>query len=389
MALLYPKLYDQCRTSREFNLRVFLMWIAGAFFESIVIYIFCAYAYVLPATPSAVGGSGSPYIFELGTVAFTSVLSIVTIRIATEMNQHHSFFVLAAASSLLLWLPACFTFDAINADYMRGGVVRMFGSPTFWATLAAILGALVTRLLAWKSYRRFYMPEIQHIVQEVEAVTGDPTPLNTYIAAADGIQRMGRNASDFSVAQLPPSVGSNKLPSQLRLDSNAGDVRFVTDGTVLHAIPPAEPDGVFAADCRIDDSDGHKRVHTWAGPTQGRSGIVGASSRDSHDRTEEPELGERVNSLENLACDSPPVGWDSTSHSNGDDRSNQSGAPHKLRPLTPSMNNNLPAGGPMFDMDAVAATAVANRFSLLGNDNVNARAARVWLQRGGGPSGEL
>ena len=46
-------------------------------------------------------------------------------------------------------------------------------------------------------------------------------------------------------------------------------------------------------------------------------------------------------------------------------------------------------GGPMFDMDAVAATAVANRFSLLGNDNVNARAARVWLQRGGGPSGEL
>jgi Phospholipid-translocating P-type ATPase C-terminal len=91
------------------------------------------------------GASGDSYtVFELGTVCFSAIVVVINLRVAMAMHFHHWFFQLAVAGSALLWVAAAFIFDAFNANGIRGGVQRVFGSAIFWVRVLGSFLALLT-----------------------------------------------------------------------------------------------------------------------------------------------------------------------------------------------------------------------------------------------------
>ena len=364
MALRYAQLYDFSRESKGLNFGVFLMWISGALLESVVIYFFCALAYWTPAGPGPAaanaggGGSGAtPYIFELGTLAFTAVIAVVTVRVAAEMHRHHLFFVVLTAGSALLWLPACFVFDAINADAMRGGMTRVFGSLTFWATLGVIVGTLTTRLLAWKAYLRLFCPELRHVVQEAEAITGDMSSLDAYVSTLAEAQRVGHAGGDvkFSLRERPrvKASGAARAP-QLSM-------RMVRNGVHNHwtHVTLPQPRTSLVDPATNAESLGAIAVN---GSTRTLSVTVVPAVHSQVPviltRAVQQSLSPAGDLTEARDMVSSPA---STTNS------------HALQ--------HASLGGSMFEIDAASAATIGERYALFGVDNADSsRAGRVWLQ---------
>ena len=211
-ALKFPQLYDDGRLAQGLNVRVFWSWMVGALVEAVAIFFLVLNCFPLP------GPQGdTPFIFQFGTVAFSCVIASVTARIAAEMHQHYWFFSVITAGSALLWLPACYVFDAMNADSMGGGMRHVFGTPTFWLTLVLVLGLTGGRVVAWKAWKRFVSPELRHIVQEVQAITHDDSSVRRYCEAADLARRTGKSVAEVFETQALVDAGRQALQAQRKL----------------------------------------------------------------------------------------------------------------------------------------------------------------------------
>ena len=107
----------------------------------------------------------SAHIFELGLACFSAVVVVTSLRVAIETHLHHwtfqvmwfsspppllansqtkptlskmcsaQAFLLISAGSLL---PSIAIFGLWDADGMKGGVSRVFGSAAFWVRLAVV-----------------------------------------------------------------------------------------------------------------------------------------------------------------------------------------------------------------------------------------------------------
>ena len=211
-ALKFPQLYDDGRLSRALNVRVFLSWCIGALLEALSIYFVVYASWVAPDRDFG----ATPYIFTFGTTLFTCVIAVVTLRMAAEMHKHHWFFVAITSLSAILWLPACFAFDLMDADALKGGISRVFGSAAFWLTLVLVCGYTTARTLAWKAWKRFNAPELRHIVHEVQAITHDDSNVVRYCEAADLARRTGRSIADVMAAAAVVDAGRKELQAQRR-----------------------------------------------------------------------------------------------------------------------------------------------------------------------------
>lgn len=123
---------------------------------------------------------GTPSVFEFGTIVFTAVITVVTIRVAMETTIHHWTYVLLLIGSVVSWVPFAFLFDAIDADGMQGGVQFVFGSPSAMLCVGLITALAFLRITAWKAFQRTFFPELRHLVQEAEVVTGDFSNLDAW-----------------------------------------------------------------------------------------------------------------------------------------------------------------------------------------------------------------
>lgn len=227
-ALRYPQLYADGRLARGLNVRLFWSWTAGALLEAVAIFFVVVSVWRSPDTEAG----STPYVFEFGTVLFSCVIAAVTLRVAAEMHKHHWFFIFFTAGSALLWVPACFVFDAMDSDLMRGGMIRVFRSSTFWLTLLLVCGFTGVRTVAWKTWKRTFHPELRHIVHEVQAVTHDDGPLDRFCDAADLARRTGRSVRDVLDAAALVDAGHKELQAQRRAAQLRVAVLDVSKGTV-------------------------------------------------------------------------------------------------------------------------------------------------------------
>jgi hypothetical protein len=219
-ALRYPKLYDMGRLNKVLNVRVFVSWLFAAISESLMIFFFIMKGYATPDAPQYIkhhaphwhgpGGappgtpgpdiglpSGtSPFVFQLGTVAFSCVLAIVSMRAAVEMHTHHWWFQFFTFGSAIIWIPCMWLFDVMDNDGMEGGAIQVFGSAAFWLTLFLTLFVATVRTVAWKAWKRFYRPDLRHVVQEAQSITRDYTSVNTFTEAADIARRTGKTVEE-------------------------------------------------------------------------------------------------------------------------------------------------------------------------------------------------
>ena len=191
LSLKYPKLYDFSRLNRGLNVRVFAAWYADAFALAALNTTFTLLSFSAPDSLFVPSNGSSPYVFMAGTLAFTNVVVVISLRIAAEMNHHFSFFQGVLALSAVLWLPAVFVFDALAGpftttfDYMNGGAKQLFSSASFWLCVLLFGGMYGVKMMAWKGIRRFVWPELRHLLQEAVVYTRDFSAVDEYCATAD------------------------------------------------------------------------------------------------------------------------------------------------------------------------------------------------------------
>jgi magnesium-transporting ATPase (P-type) len=241
-ALKYPKLFDYGRTGKGLNIRVFLSWIAAAIFESLVIFFFSLAAY---RQPDSMGDTAA--VFQLGTVPFSCVIAVVSMRIACEMNSHHWWFQFFTFGSAIIWVPCCFVFDWMNSDGFEGGMTHVFGSAVTWFTIGLVLTVCAVRTMGWKAWKRAFQPKFPQIVQEAQ-LSGDFSSVDAYSDAADLARKTGKTIREvYEAADIAETaaavIASRVTEARAYTVADAGQTT-VEDGTAgLPDLRPGTPAG--------------------------------------------------------------------------------------------------------------------------------------------------
>jgi magnesium-transporting ATPase (P-type) len=187
-ALRHPTLYDFTRSGSSLSLRVFLSVIFGALAETLAVFFVCLNGYYLPSVQPQ-----TPYVFQQGTVTLTAVIAVVSLRIAAETHSHYWFFSGIVLVSCILWIPACYLFDALNQNYLNGGMRFVFGSLQAYLTILLCMGIAGARIIAWKGYKRLFHPELRHLIQETVRFGLDEAQIDEYSDVADVARRTGKS----------------------------------------------------------------------------------------------------------------------------------------------------------------------------------------------------
>ena len=223
-ALKFPKLYDHGRLSRALNLRVFLAWMADALFNAVVVAGFTMGGHTVPehvVASGAEGNAGTPFVFDMGTMAYSIVLAAVTIRIVAETHKHSALFRWCIILSTVSWVPANFLLDYLRQDGMEGRMRLVFGSAQFWLLLLLAAGLFTVRVCAWKGLLRMWSPELRHVVCEVNAgVAGrnGEKSADWFANLADAARKQGK-----TVQQVDRDTKTGSEPPLVRVHQGAAD----------------------------------------------------------------------------------------------------------------------------------------------------------------------
>lgn len=145
-------------------------------------------------------------------MTFTAVIAVVSLRIASEMHSHYWFFSVILLLSCVIWVPACYIFDGLNSDLLNGAMRLIFGSLELYLVVLLCLGIIGVRILAWKGYKRVFMPEFRHVVQEVLRFGLAQDSLRTYSDAANVARRTGKTIPEIYDALQRLEQQSSKNP---------------------------------------------------------------------------------------------------------------------------------------------------------------------------------
>lgn len=72
------------------------------------------------------------------------------------------------ALCVILWVPAVFVFDAMDADSMMGRMQLIWSTPAFWLAIALCVVICNGYIAVLKIYQRYYCPQYRDIVHELQ-----------------------------------------------------------------------------------------------------------------------------------------------------------------------------------------------------------------------------
>lgn len=166
----YPQLYQAGQQKVFFNVTIFWGWVANGFFHSAVIFLCSFFVY---GHGDRLSNGKSMDIWAWGSAVYTTCVLTVLGKAALVVTLWTKFTVLAIPGSFLAWLAffPIYCLIAPNIDVsqeLRGILSATYGSLTFWSMVFGITVLCLLRDLAWKFYRRNYMPQSYHYVQEIQ-----------------------------------------------------------------------------------------------------------------------------------------------------------------------------------------------------------------------------
>ncbi len=212
--LRYPKLYDFGRLAQGLSLPIFLSWACDSIFCAVVVFLLTVYGFRYPDAAFSPGlAGGTPFIFTMGTVAYSSIVVVTNLRVAAEVFHHGRVFQAVTALSVLLWVPSCFILDALKQDGMKGGMQYIFGSWNFWLLTLLTSGLLGLKLLLWKNVKRYFYPQLRHFVQECAALGISTRSVDSYTECADLARRLGKSVEEVAGAQRAATLAAEALGS--------------------------------------------------------------------------------------------------------------------------------------------------------------------------------
>lgn len=223
----FPSLYKDGPAGKRLNHWVFAGWVFSAVTESLITFFACIFAMKY----ASVNGV-SPSIFELGVTTFNAITVVVSIRIAMETHQHYLVYQILLFLSVLSLIPFFYAFDAFDANGMRGGVGRMYLSGSYLVVLPLICVAASLRMWMWKVYKRYFLTEPRHVVQEAVLLVPEQLPaleeamLHDHVSSSGGGGGTGagrrRGSSSASGSKPPAAVEMTPMARQRGRRSGAG-----------------------------------------------------------------------------------------------------------------------------------------------------------------------
>ncbi|KAG0145463.1 hypothetical protein CROQUDRAFT_45753 [Cronartium quercuum f. sp. fusiforme G11] len=166
----YPELYTLGQRNVFFTRRIFWEWVATAVFHSAIIF-FCTAIIFNEDLILNQGWTAGQWVW--GTTAYLLTLATVLGKAALISDLWTKWTLLAIPGSFaftMIILPFYATVGpkiGISKEYYNL-MPRMLSSPMFYFSLLLIPIACLVRDLAWKGYKRLFIPESYHVVQEIQ-----------------------------------------------------------------------------------------------------------------------------------------------------------------------------------------------------------------------------
>ncbi|CAI5758288.1 unnamed protein product [Candida verbasci] len=166
----YPQLYQLGQQRKFFNVPIFWSWIINGFYHSAVIFL-CSFFIYRYMNNLASGLTTDNWAW--GVAVYSACTLTALGKAALVVTLWTKFTLIAILGSFVLWLcwyPAYATIaPMINVSVEYRGVLRAtYPSITFWGMIFGISVLCLLRDLAWKFYKRLYIPESYHYVQEIQ-----------------------------------------------------------------------------------------------------------------------------------------------------------------------------------------------------------------------------
>ncbi|SMN21489.1 similar to Saccharomyces cerevisiae YAL026C DRS2 Aminophospholipid translocase (flippase) that maintains membrane lipid asymmetry in post-Golgi secretory vesicles [Maudiozyma saulgeensis] len=167
----YPQLYKLGQKGQFFSVTIFWSWIINGFYHSAVVFIGTILFYRYGSALNMHGEVADHWTW--GVSVYTTSILIVLGKAALITNQWTKFTFVAIPGSFLFWLVffpiygSIFPYASISREYF-GVVPHTYRSGVFWLTLLVLPMFALLRDFAWKYYRRMYVPETYHLVQEMQ-----------------------------------------------------------------------------------------------------------------------------------------------------------------------------------------------------------------------------
>jgi len=167
----YPQLYKLGQKGQFFSVTIFWSWIINGFYHSAVVFIGTILFYRYGSALNMHGEVADHWTW--GVSIYTTSILIVLGKAALITNQWTKFTFLAIPGSFIFWLVffpiygSIFPYASISREYF-GVVPHTYRSGVFWLTLLVLPIFALLRDFAWKYYRRMYVPETYHLVQEMQ-----------------------------------------------------------------------------------------------------------------------------------------------------------------------------------------------------------------------------
>ncbi|CAK9438939.1 uncharacterized protein LODBEIA_P31630 [Lodderomyces beijingensis] len=166
----YPQLYQLGQQRKFFNVAIFWGWIINGFYHSAVIFLtsFFIYRY-----GNVLSSGRTTDNWAWGVAVYTTCTLTALGKAALVVTMWTKFTLIAIPGSFIFWLcwyPAYATIaPLINvSDEYRGVLAVTYPSLTFWAMVFGIPVLCLLRDFTWKYYKRSYIPESYHYVQEIQ-----------------------------------------------------------------------------------------------------------------------------------------------------------------------------------------------------------------------------
>lgn len=162
----YPQLYGQV----YFDKTRFWGWTANAFFHSLITYLFVTI--IFWGSPQLSDGCAS-YSWIWGTTLFMVVLVTVLGKAAliSDLWTKYTFAAIPGSFVFTIALLAIYALIAPRLGFSKeydGILGPLYGFSGFWLSILVVPTVCLARDFCWKYWKRTYMPESYHIVQEVQ-----------------------------------------------------------------------------------------------------------------------------------------------------------------------------------------------------------------------------
>ena len=167
----YPQLYKLGQKGQFFSVTIFWSWIINGFYHSAVVFIGTILFYRYGSALNMHGEVADHWSW--GVSVYTTSILIVLGKAALVTTQWTKFTFLAIPGSFIFWLVffpiygSIFPYASISREYF-GVVPHTYRSGVFWLTLLVLPIFALLRDFGWKYYRRMYVPETYHLVQEMQ-----------------------------------------------------------------------------------------------------------------------------------------------------------------------------------------------------------------------------